>query len=418
MHRALAALVAALALMLPRPAAATPGALDRSFSGNGIQTIFLRGGSANAVAIDGAGRIVVAGSVGLGSSDVAVARLRPGGVPDPAFGGDGRVRIDLGADDVAQDVAIAPDGGVVLVGERRTANGSAWFVLRLGSGGARDRSFGTNGLAITDFGRRYETANAVAVLGDGRVVATGGAYDGTSERWAFARYRTNGTLDGSFGGDGKVLLSLSVTSAEAQDLVLVDGGLLAGGYAERRYVPRFAVVKLRGDGTRARAFGDRGVRIVDVSAGADAGFGLALTPRGGAVVAGYASNGGRADWGLAKLRSGGNLDRRFGGDGIVVTPFTAAYELAAGVAVQSDGRIVAVGRIRGPGDTDDLAVVRYLWGGGVNREFSGDGKALFDPSGEDDGLLDVVVRSGKIVAVGETMVNGVERMVVIRLWTS
>ena len=241
MHRALAAGVAVLALMLPRPANAIPGALDHSFSRNGVQTAFHRGGTANAVAIDDQDRIVVAGAATRGGSDVAIARFRAGGALDPTFGGDGMVRVDLGGADEALDVDVAPDGSIVAVGHRRTATRTAWFALRLRADGRPDDTFGGDGVVVTDFGRRFEGADAVAVMDDGAVLVAGGVSDGLKEQWAFVRYLEDGSLDDTFGGDGRVLLSLSRSAEQPQDLVLTANGILAAGYADRNFRPRFAV---------------------------------------------------------------------------------------------------------------------------------------------------------------------------------
>jgi uncharacterized delta-60 repeat protein len=408
--------VAALVLvMLARPAAATPGALDTSFSGNGIQTAFVGGAAAQAVAIDAQDRILVAGSTIGAETDVAIARLLPRGAPDRTFGGDGRVRIDLGASDRAMDVAATPDGGVVVVGQRVASQGTAWFVIRLRSDGARDTSFGGDGVVVTDFGRRFEHATTVAIQSNGRIVIGGSVTDGANESWAFARYLNGGALDPSFGGDGRVTMSLSLSGERVQDLVVRSTAIFAAGYAESRFVPRFAIAKLHLDGTRATAFGHNGVTIVNIGAGADLAFGLAVQTDGRPVLAGYASDGGRADWGVVRLRAGGARDGSFGGSGVVTTSFTPGYEIAASVAMQPDGRILVVGRARGPSGTDDLAVVRYRADGRLNRIFSGDGKALFNPFGEDDDATDVVVHDGRIVVVGEAMQNLLPRMVVLRI---
>jgi uncharacterized delta-60 repeat protein len=199
-------------LSLSRPASAAPGSLDRTFSRNGIQTAFRAGGSAEAVAIDGQGRILVAGEAVNGSHDIAVARLLPGGRLDRSFGGDGQVRIDLGGSDRALDVAAAPGGKIVVVGERTSARRSSWFVIRLRSGGARDRTFGGDGVVFTDLGRRFQGADAVAMQSKGRILVGGSISNGTTEAWAFARYRSGGARDRSFGGDGRVVLSLSVSA--------------------------------------------------------------------------------------------------------------------------------------------------------------------------------------------------------------
>ena len=404
-----------LLLSLARSAWAAPGSLDRTFSKNGVQTAFRAGGSADAVAIDGQGRILVAGEAVDGSHDVAVARLLPGGRWDRSFGGDGQVRIDLGGSDRALDVAAAPGGRIVLVGERTFARRSSWFVIRLRPGGARDRTFGGDGVVTTDFGRRFQGADAVAVQSNGRILVGGSISNGTSENWALARYRSGGALDRSFGGDGRVVRSLSVSGEQVQDISLTGSGILAAGYAERRFLPRFAVAKLHLDGSKVRSFGNRGVRLVDLGSGGDAAFGLALQTDGKPVLAGYAAGGGRTDWGIVRITAGGRLDAGFGGDGIVTTAFTTAYELAQAVAVQGDGRIVVAGSAHGPSGTDDLTLVRYLPGGTLDGAFSGDGRAFFNPFGENDAARDLVVQAGRIVVVGESLAGGVQRMTILRV---
>jgi len=404
-----------LLVVLAHPATATPGSLDTSFSGNGLQTMFVSGGSAQAVAIDAQDRIVVAGYTIGASTDVAITRLRPGGALDDMFGGDGRVRIDLGAKDEALDVAVAPEGTIVVVGTRTTAQGSGWFVIRLRAGGGRDTSFGGDGIVVTDFGRRFEHATAVAIQSNGRILVGGSSSEGLHDQWAFARYLSGGAPDTSFGGDGRVTMSLSMSGEEVQDLVVSSEGILAAGYAESNFLPKFAIAKLRSDGTRATAFGSNGVKTVNLGPGADSAFGLAVQSDGKPVLAGYASAGGRADWGVVRLHPGGGLDGSFGGDGVVITQFTRSYELAASAAIQPDGRVVVVGRARGPSGTDDLAIVRYRSDGGLNLSFSGNGRALFNPFGEDDAARDVVIHDGKIVVVGDTMQNLVPRMVVLRI---
>jgi uncharacterized delta-60 repeat protein len=413
--RRLPPVAALLLIVLARPAAADPGALDTSFSGNGIQTIFTGGATAQAVAIDAQDRILVAGYTFGANDDVAVARLRPGGALDGTFSGDGRVRIDLGASDHALDIAMAPGGKIVVVGQRTTLLGSSWFVLRLRSGGGRDRTFGGDGVVITDFGRRFAHANTVAVQANGKIVVGGSVSGGGHENWTIARFLSGGALDSSFGGDGRTTLSLSSTGEQIQDLVVRSSGILAVGYAEAGSLPRFAVAKLHLDGSRVEAFGAHGVRLVNLGIGADSAYGLTVQADGKPVLAGYSSQNGRADWGVVRLHAGGGSDGSFGGDGIVTTAFTSAYELAAAVAMQPDGRILVVGKARGLSGTDDLAVLRYRTDGGLNRSFSGNGRALFNPFGGDDAAMDIVVHDGKIIVVGIAMQHLVPRMIVLRI---
>ena len=416
--RRLLPLIVLLFVVLARPASASPGSLDRSFSGNGMATVFPGGSAtAEAVAVGGSNRIVVAGNTYGANVDIVVARLNWNGALDGTFGGDGRVRIDLGAKERALDVAIADDGKVVVVGYKHTRRADTWFVMRLRTNGARDGTFGGDGVVVTDFGRPYEQANAVAIQPNGKIVVGGSSAHGIYENWALSRYHDGGALDRAFGGDGRVVMSLSRTGEEVQDILVKGTAIFAGGYAESSYLPGFAIAKLRLDGRRATAFGKNGVRVVNVGPGADSAFGLTVQGDGKPVMAGYASNGGHADWGVARLRAGGGLDGSFSGNGVVTTSFTAAYELAASVAMQQDGQIVVAGRARGPSGTDDLAVVRYRADGALNLVFSGNGKALFNPFGGSDGANDVLVHDGTIVVVGEATQKLSPRMVVLRLHT-
>ena len=221
---------------LPQP---LRGASTPTFSGNGIQTMFVGGATAQAVAIDAQDRILVAGYTFGAKTDVAIARLRPRGALDRSFGGDGRVRIDLGATDRAMDVAAAQDGSIVVVGQRVTPQATTWFVIRLRSDGPRDTSFGGDGVVVTDFGRRFEHATTVAIGSDGRILVGGSVTDGgerelgaraLSERRCARRHR--------FGGDGRVTMSLSVSGERVQDLVVKSTAILAAGYAESNFVPR------------------------------------------------------------------------------------------------------------------------------------------------------------------------------------
>jgi uncharacterized delta-60 repeat protein len=69
--------------------------------------------------------------------------------------------------------------------------------------------------------------------------------------------------------------------------------------------------------------------------------------------------GGAGDFALARYNTGGSLDMSFSGDGVQTTAFGSAAG-AAGVALQGDGKIVAAGFGRGPNQTSDFALARYL----------------------------------------------------------
>ena len=93
--------------------------------------------------------------------------------------------------------------------------------------------------------------------------------------------------------------------------------------------------------------------------------------------------------------SQGDLDPTFSGDGKQISDFGRGSGATA-VALQGDGKIVAVGRRR----RGDFVVARYNPDGSLDPSFSGDGKLTTDFEGA-DGATDVALQGdGKIVAVG------------------
>jgi uncharacterized delta-60 repeat protein len=398
--------------------AATPGQLDKFFSGDGKQTTFSRGGTGYAVAIDGNDRIVVAGYTLSGQTDLAVARFLPNGTPDTSFGGDGRITTDLGGTDYGFDIAIHPDGGIVVVGERDTASGSKAAVVRYLPRGKRNKDFGGgDGIVLTSFGKKYQGANAVVIGASGNITIGGFTSNGSTAKWALARYGPRGVLDKSFGGDGKVTVDLSPADERINDMVIAEGGrVVAAGYAEAGITPRFAVAKFQLNGALDKDFGHKGANMVDVSKGADIALGLGQGADGSLVAVGHAANGGRDDWGLAAFGPNGRLNDHFGGDGIRLLELGPQYEFASGTAVQPNGRVVVVGRASRKNSGDDFGVFRLKPNGAYDNNFSNDGRAYVNFFGGSDTARSVVLQAnGKIVVAGEATDHGKRRMAVARL---
>ena len=191
----------AAALVPKSGARAASAMLDTTFGGDGVVTAFPNGGVATAIGIDDRRRITVVGYTVERHPDVVVARFLSDGTPDRSFAGDGTARFDLGADDYAFDAAFTPKGGMAIVG-RRTAREDRIFVLRLQADGARMRSFGGDGQVFVDAGTRAQSADAVALTPQGRIVVGGYVSSGVQARSALVRIGDTGALDRGFGHDG------------------------------------------------------------------------------------------------------------------------------------------------------------------------------------------------------------------------
>jgi uncharacterized delta-60 repeat protein len=145
------------------------GTLDPDFDGDGRVTL-PGGGIAHAVLVQPDGRIVVAGNAS-GNAMMSVTRLRANGSLDTTFGAGGVVTIDFGSlADLANDAVLQPDGKIVVAGYTQADEEVA--VARLRPNGSPDPTFGFAGKATVDFGAAT-FGNAVALQPSGRIVVAG-----------------------------------------------------------------------------------------------------------------------------------------------------------------------------------------------------------------------------------------------------
>jgi uncharacterized delta-60 repeat protein len=408
---------AAMGIAVP-PAHAAPGSLDKTFSVDGKQTAFNFGATGYAVTIDANGRILVAGYIVVGRTNIAVARFLASGAPDLSFGGgDGRVITNLGGTDYAFDIATHPGGGFVVVGERDTSRGSRMAVVRYGPNGGLNRNFGGgDGSTLVSYGKQYQGAFAVVVGPNGKITLGGFTSNGFTSRWALARLDGLGHKDPTFGGDGLVTTDLSPAAEQINDLVFAgDGRVIAIGPAEVGLTPRFAIAKYRLNGTLDRSFANRGSRIVSVSGGADSPQGIARGPNGNLVVVGCAGAGGQNDWGIAVFGPRGKLNAGFAGDGTRVLTFGPQDACASEAVVQPNGRIVVAGKLYRTKTGADFGVVRLKPNSAFDLTFGNRGRTFADFFRRADTARDVVLQAnGRIVVAGEALDAGVRRMAVAR----
>jgi uncharacterized delta-60 repeat protein len=295
------------------------GSLDRSFGNGGIvTTTFPEGSYASDVALQPDGKIIAAGTVfvdfNIGDSsdtDFALARYNPDGTPDTTFGNGGQVSTNfVGLEDDAFSVLIQPDGKIVAVG---SANSPATYydfaAVRYLSNGTIDTTFGVAGKVSTDFGdQNFDRASSAALQPDGRIVAAGFAisHGGGVQNFAVARYTSSGVLDTTFSGDGKTQIDFGNCCQSATKVLLQsDGKIITVG-------------------------GSNGESSED-------------------------------DFLLARLTPRGSLDNTFGVGGQVRTSFGDLNGGASGAALQSDGKIVAVGfQATFSNQWANFALARYL----------------------------------------------------------
>ncbi|MFO0796157.1 MAG: hypothetical protein U0804_01705 [Gemmataceae bacterium] len=393
-----------------REVPAAVGALDPSFGTAGIvTTTFGAVDAAAAVAVQADGKIVVAGSTS-GGNDFAIARYNPDGSLDTTFAGDGTATVDFGFvadDEQATALAVQDDGKIVVVGTATFAGDQDFVVARLTADGTLDPSFSVDGRARFDFaggGADSDQAYGVAIQGTGagRTVVVVGTTEQSGEATNFGvvRFTDAGTVassgDFALGGADQVR---GVTIDSAMRIVVVGHTDFGPGV-----IPgNLAVLRLEPDGvTPDTDFDADGELVVDIGGGNDEAAGVAIDSDDRIVVAGTVVGAG-SNFVLTRRNADGSPDPSFSGDGEAVFNL-GGVDTARGVAVLPDGRIVVVGTTTAGAAPDDFAVLRLTAAGDPDTSFSADGRVFVDAGGDDEAAGVAIDRNGRVVVAGRTSV--------------
>ena len=286
------------------------------------------------------------------------------------------------------------------------------------AGGDLDPTFGTGGQVTTDFNRSTDIANAVALQPDGKLVVVGQTYkhnDYSDEDFAVTRYNTDGTLDNTFGFGGKVRTDFPGLAAVPSSVVIQPDGkiVVAGGaFPQFTFAGNFEVVRYNRNGSLDTSFGNGGIVTTTFPEGSYA-FDVALQADGKIIAAGTVfvdfipGEPSNTDFALARYNPDGTPDTTFGNGGQVSTDFVGMEDDAFSVLVQSDGKIVAVGSANDPATYYNFAAVRYLSNGTIDTTFGVAGKVSTDFGHADfDRARSAVLQpDGKIVAAGTAIFN-------------
>ncbi|MEQ1597440.1 MAG: delta-60 repeat domain-containing protein, partial [Casimicrobium sp.] len=200
-----------------------------SGSGKVITAIGPDGDVARAIAVQPDGKIVVAGGCVNSSgsdNDFCLARYLPSGALDTSFNTTGKVITAIGSHGGTSVVALQPDGKIVIAGTcwNGSNSNSDFCLARYLPSGALDTSFNTTGKVITGVGSGNDYANALAVQPDGTIVAAGACFNGNTFDFCLARYLPSGALDTTFNTTGSVITPIGARSDTAYALALQPDG--------------------------------------------------------------------------------------------------------------------------------------------------------------------------------------------------
>lgn len=360
-----------------------------------------------------AGRIVAVGT----NNDTMITRYNADGSPDTSFDGDGRKFVDYtgtGCVDVVTDVEIQPDGKIVVVGAFNEPfffivwNCYAWtnsMVMRFNTDGSLDTTFSGDG-KLTLYAGTVGAAYAVTLEPSGNILVGGGEVVAAAQADTMvARISPTGTVLDSATFDlvnGIWLPDSALRIASQSDGKVLIGGARGNGSSHDHMVARF-----NSNLTLDNSFGNTipaGVWVENSGDGAVNG--MQQLANGKIVITGDVSSGSGGRSFVKRLTSTGTTDATFGTGGVTwIDPSTGVDRLGHNI-VQDDGKIISAGYTT-PGDVDSM-MIRVKANGQLDPTFDGDGISIIDQSaGNTDNFYGITRSVDGVLVGGGTSNNAV-----------
>jgi len=335
------------------------------FDGTVLTDLAGRNDRAAALAVQPDGALVVAGTSGDGSDrEFVLVRYLPDGSLDASFGAGGIAVTDFGAtEDVAGALVLQSDGGIVVAGYRwnDTQTETEFALARYLGNGTLDTGFGIGGKVTTALGGTVTYPVALAPQPDGKVVLASGFFGPGSPNSDFivVRYAADGSLDPTF-NPGGATPGVRVTdfsgASEWASAVLVqpDGAIVVAG----RSNSTLALARYTPDGSLDSSFGTNGRVTPGVSVNSVGA--VALQPDGKILVTAgiWNQTNTNHDFGLVRFTSAGLLDMAVAKDAI-----GDEDDIPAALAVDPAGRVLVAG-LSNAGVNTTTALARYTLAGG------------------------------------------------------
>jgi uncharacterized delta-60 repeat protein len=333
------------------------GTLDTTF-GSGGKVIIDLGSTGNDQiekihALSGGGLLATGIAYqGSGLFNFSLTKLTASGSLDTSFGNGGKVVTNLGNNSYIYDSVILANGKIVAVGGLQNAG---FAVVQYNSDGTLDTSFDADGIATTTLGSIFDTARSVTTTPDGKILVAGFYYGPSGQTLGLARFNSNGSLDTTFDGDGKLTVGDRIFVDDEQSTIrvvsLADGKFLVG--ATVAYPNGFypTVYRFNQDGTLDSTFAQAGKQKIDINS-IDYLFNDLKVTGDGKIVLGLTANQGTPsnpdfDFAAVRLNPDGSLDTGFGTNGITTIPVSTlgsgANDFARGIQIDAAGNILIGG---------------------------------------------------------------------------
>lgn len=351
------------------------------------------------------GKIVGAGvRTDFDNSEFAMVRYNSDGTIDESFGTNGKVTYANGG---AESAALQPDQKIILSGysgpNSGTESSDTHELLRFNTDGSLDTTFGVNGRVSTSFGEEFRhNREAVLVLPDGKILQTGTLRHFVS-KITLARFESDGGIDSTFGINGSVVMELPDFGESTPSIRMQGDKIIVGGrLSVNSSLTRFMLLRFGSNGTIDSTFGVNGISITEIQDAQHILTQFEVLEDGKLLVTGRVdfSNPERDFW-LLRFNENGTLDTSFGTNGMVSTDF--GYDDVSIVLIPlSDGNIIVAGWVWEPNNYCGFGIARYDSNGTLNPSFGIGGKMVVQIGPKNDYCLSGTQQSdGKILLFGD-----------------
>ncbi|MFA6151804.1 MAG: T9SS type A sorting domain-containing protein [Chitinophagaceae bacterium] len=345
----------------------------------------------------------------IGVSDRNIARLDSNGTIDLTFGAkgyfadtlyhaDGSILNKSAGDITFSGIEGLADGKILISGFARTDG--PLLLFRLLPDGHLDKSFGKAGIICNDtFG--MVRGLAAAVQADNKIVVLGMSYDSLQ---VLVRYYADGSIDSSFGTNGKVLNSLVSMSRKTDLELLPDGRMLALG-------KNFNVARYMPDGSTDTSFNHSGIGFVIPDTAATFSRAMAVAADGKIWIGGSNEFRTPGPFTVGRLNTNGTADSSLDSDGIINYPWKVGGDnKCSDILPLPDGKILLGGSTGNPFDgTDNFALLRVKADGTIDSSFGEYGRLITSVnfSGEMTAFIEKLLlqQDGKILAFGFSAIS-------------
>ncbi len=391
----------------------TPGVSDTSFGTSGsmlfpytVSTSPSMDDVVFAMKQDSAGKIVAVGSTYNNSgtpahNDIAITRLNADGTLDTSFNSTGKNKVDFGFTDGARAVAIQGDGKILVGGFAYVSSKFRFAILRLLDNGSLDNTFGTSGSTTTAFTSGAQ-AMSMVLTSSGKAVLAGTAVNTTKSTFALAKYKTNGTIDNSFGNSGKVFTTFTGSTFDSIQSVVEDPtqGLIVAGYSTISSLNKLALAKYSSNGSLDISFGNAGTLLPSYPGNEAVANAMTLDTSNNIYITGKSTTSGNDNVLVMKFTNTGATDNSFGTMGAVVLDLGSSQDQGTGISIDSVGRILISAK------STNAVLIRLLSNGQLDTSFGLNGKVDALMGGSNSQANSVLIDTNGKILLGGSASNG------------